>query len=745
MTIKLIKKRIKKIVFYVFIFYSVLISIILTQLTALGQVDLEFIKQLYQQGQYGEIIEQLASYEDTNNPLIQEYLASSYETRGQLNLAIFHWTKARQLYEQQQNENKVTQLKLVQAQLEIEVGNPQKAILLLQQMPISGVSLALKGNALLVWGEYEQAIASFETALKHPLKPEVTLSLLNNLSQTYEKNTLRLKQKQQLLRNNSAEKQQLELEIIGNETLAKKTANQAWQLAQTFNQPKYNTIRAWLTWLPYLDLDEQPETLTNIKTALKKLPPTHQTVVLWLNLADIINEQESITEANTIASTLNDYQSMAIAKRKLGHYFESQQQYPLALAYTQEAIKYAYAQLAYEQLYRASWQEARIYEAIGEKKAAKLAYEQAVYSLNRIRNKLIAASRDIQFDFQQEVEPVYRNYLSLLLENPTKKNLDTVTQVFDFLQLSQLENLFQDNCFDESDREIKPSKILEEKQIAVINTIILPNSLQIIVRLPQGDKYHIQQNITSQQLNQQIEDWKKDLFQVTTNNYLNYSQKLYDLLIRPFEDKLKQSQVEQLLFINDGLLKNLPMSALYDSQKQEFLIEKYPISNNLGNKFIINSPEIKSPVVAFGLAKSRPPINKALPNVTNELQEIQNIWGEKTYLDQEFTKEGFIEILKTQRPQILHIATHGIFTGVSETTYLQSYDQIINLNDFDELLQRYANLSLLTLSACETATGNEKAVLGLAGVAIKQGIPNTLGTLWQVQDQISARIIKEFY
>ena len=131
--------------------------------------------------------------------------------------------------------------------------------------------------------------------------------------------------------------------------------------------------------------------------------------------------------------------------------------------------------------------------------------------------------------------------------------------------------------------------------------------------------------------------------------------------------------------------------------------------------------------------------------MTNELQEIQNIWGGKTYLDQEFTKEGFIEILKTQRPQILHIATHGIFTGVSETTYLQSYDQIINLNDFDALLQRYANLSLLTLSACETATGNEKAVLGLAGVAIKQGIPNTLGTLWQVQDQISARIIKQFY
>ena len=70
---------------------------------------------------------------------------------------------------------------------------------------------------------------------------------------------------------------------------------------------------------------------------------------------------------------------------------------------------------------------------------------------------------------------------------------------------------------------------------------------------------------------------------------------------------------------------------------------------------------------------------------------------------------------------------------------------MINLNQFDELLERHANLTLLALSACETATGNEKAVLGLAGVAVKQGIPNTLGSLWQVQDGVSARIIQKFY
>ena len=142
-----------------------MIFIILTQSTALAQLDLEFIKQRYQQGEYAEVIEQLAPYQENNNPLIHEYLASSYEITGQLNFAIFHWEKARQLYAQQQNVNKVVKLKLVQAQLEIEAGDPQEAFSLLQQVPNSAETLALKGNAFLVLGEYQKAIAEFEMAL----------------------------------------------------------------------------------------------------------------------------------------------------------------------------------------------------------------------------------------------------------------------------------------------------------------------------------------------------------------------------------------------------------------------------------------------------------------------------------------------------------------------------------------------------------------------------------------------------
>jgi CHAT domain-containing protein len=54
-------------------------------------------------------------------------------------------------------------------------------------------------------------------------------------------------------------------------------------------------------------------------------------------------------------------------------------------------------------------------------------------------------------------------------------------------------------------------------------------------------------------------------------------------------------------------------------------------------------------------------------------------------------------------------------------------------------------IELLTLSACETAQGDERAALGLAGVAIQAGARSALGTLWSVNDVASAKLVGEFY
>ena len=61
--------------------------------------------------------------------------------------------------------------------------------------------------------------------------------------------------------------------------------------------------------------------------------------------------------------------------------------------------------------------------------------------------------------------------------------------------------------------------------------------------------------------------------------------------------------------------------------------------------------------------------------------------------------------------------------------------------------RRYSDqpVELLTLSACQTAAGDDRSALGLAGVAIKAGARSALGTLWFVNDEASSQLITDFY
>jgi len=54
-------------------------------------------------------------------------------------------------------------------------------------------------------------------------------------------------------------------------------------------------------------------------------------------------------------------------------------------------------------------------------------------------------------------------------------------------------------------------------------------------------------------------------------------------------------------------------------------------------------------------------------------------------------------------------------------------------------------LELLTLSACETAEGDDRAALGLSGIAVKAGARSALGTLWQAHDEAAQLLVAAFY
>jgi CHAT domain-containing protein len=98
----------------------------------------------------------------------------------------------------------------------------------------------------------------------------------------------------------------------------------------------------------------------------------------------------------------------------------------------------------------------------------------------------------------------------------------------------------------------------------------------------------------------------------------------------------------------------------------------------------------------------------------------------------------------------VHLATHGQFSSSAQDTFVLTWDDRIRANDFSELLRttegnRKHPIELLVLSACQTATGDERAALGLAGVAVRAGARSTMASLWIVSDEATSLLMSKFY
>ncbi|MEO1404666.1 MAG: CHAT domain-containing protein, partial [Cyanobacteria bacterium J06635_1] len=89
-----------------------------------------------------------------------------------------------------------------------------------------------------------------------------------------------------------------------------------------------------------------------------------------------------------------------------------------------------------------------------------------------------------------------------------------------------------------------------------------------------------------------------------------------------------------------------------------------------------------------------------------------------------------------------------VFSSDPSGTYLVAYQDSITANELNTLLQTLGQrdpLELMVLSACATAQGDRRAVLGLAGVAVRAGARSTLSTLWRADDDATTRLMTRFY
>ena len=488
-----------------------------------------------------------------------------------------------------------------------------------------------------------------------------------------------------------------------------------------------------------------------------------------LDFDDIVLEK-LLRQAVQQSQMLGDARSQSYALGTLGHWFERQRNWGKARSLTQQALSQAQQVNAPEIVYQWQWQLGRTIQAsrstallTPQSKVdpdALASYQAAYGTLNMLRSDLVALTPDIQFSFRERVEPVYRELVDLLLRDPQQADLRQARDVIEDLQLAELDNFFRDAC-----AQAKPTTIDDvDPNAAIVYSIILPDRLEIILKLPgQEDlRHYVQSTVSTDDVEQTVREFRRQLLRQSSGarQFKQASNQLYQWLIQPLETELElalsreDSVVKTLAFVLDGSLRSLPMAALYDGE--HYLVERYAIALTPGLQLLEPQPLARANLkVLLGGVDNAPSFQlegfSPLAYVPFEINQIQSQLSESKLLQEsEFQKETINQQLNQHAYNVVHLATHGQFSSDPEQTFILDWNGRINAGEMDSLLRfsdpgRKTAVELLVLSACETAKGDSRAALGLAGMAIRAGARSTLATTWQVDDASTAKFMIEFY
>jgi len=600
-------------------------------------------------------------------------------------------------------------------------------------------------------------------------------------------NTERAKGNRARTRQDSASEQKLTpLRCLYKPSLgaAKKYYQQAasfYQQAATEGASPTTWVQAQLNRLSVLletdALSEAQNLWTQIQSQLNNLPSTRTTVYAQINLAQSLSclkqataaDVPSWTEIGQVLATavqqaksLGDQRAESFALGHLGGLYAQTQRQPEAQDLTQQALRLAQALQAPDIAYQWQWQLGHLLRTQGDmagaipealREASIAAYTEAFNTLQSLRSDLTATSSNIQFSFTESVEPVYRQLVDLLLQSnqTSQENLKQARDVIEALQLAELENLLR--C---SLQTAKPASVDPEVDptAAVIYPIILDDRIEVILSLYGQPLRHYSKSLPKEQTLEDLLDTLRLNLQNRNGagpGFLKLSQQVYGWLLEPLETELEKNGVKTLVFVLDGPLRNIPMAALHDGQ--HYLIEKYAVALNPSLQLLEPQPlsEVQLEVLAAGISQKIPDVPApALPEVKQELEGISQITESLVLRNQEFTRQALENKINSRPFSVVHLATHGQFSSQPEETYIQAWDERLNVNELHSLLRtreqrRPDAIELLVLSACETASGDKRAALGLAGVAVRAGARSTLATLWQVNDKSTAELMAQFY
>ena len=247
-------------------------------------------------------------------------------------------------------------------------------------------------------------------------------------------------------------------------------------------------------------------------------------------------------------------------------------------------------------------------------------------------------------------------------------------------------------------------------------------------------------------------DYVKSFSSVLLHATQTHLQELYQLLVGPIRESLAGGH---LVISPHGILHHLPFHALFDGR--QYLIDEFTVSYAPSASVyalcqarsaasagpLVCESMVRESIVRESLVLGVP--DPTVPFVQDEVEAVAAcLPNSEVFLGQSATAERLRQ--KGPGSRFIHIATHGyfrrdnpMFSGIRlGDSYLSLYD----------LYQLKLPAELVALSGCSTglnvvAAGDE--LMGLARGLIHAGAETSMLTLWDVQDESSAQLMKLFY
>lgn len=500
--------------------------------------------------------------------------------------------------------------------------------------------------------------------------------------------------------------------------------------------------------------------LTN--ASFTALPPI-QAIYAHLNLAQSLRAlgqtERAIAhsdEALKLAQTLQNVRAQSAALGLRAMLNRDQGQTSIALSRFEQATALAQSIKAQDIEYR--WQRSlgQLYRDRGLTEQAEQAYAAATATLNQVQTDSWTGAPALQFSLQDEVEPIYREYLQILLKNPQPKDLRQAIRINQRLQQVELENFLRCGRIDliALDQIAPPS----QGQATVFHILDLGDRVGVVVQ-DQANQLHYYTaaaETVKDQAQNLTDNLQNDFLGLDEAVFLPFAQSLYRSLIAPAQQNGYLPSSGTIAFAVDPMLQGIPMNLLHDGQ--DYLVQHYSTASvGIQLRQPKKLPPGKLHALIAGLSEASPSFNdpkvpkhlKPLPDVGIEIQNLQSKTDSTVLLNRAFTVRSFQQQLGQNDFPIVHLTTHGQFSSNPSETFLLAWDRPIDIDQIYQTVRRRTDqdqsIELLVLSACQTAIGDRRSPIGIAGIAAQAGARATVASLWQVDAASTATLMTEFY